>query len=223
MAKYTLTYLNEDCEKLGMKSEITAANEEHAIIEFSRLHPNNSPYISVEPPFGKVKTVPNPLVLQSEQDEARRKQNDTELVRLEKILEKEKSQKELDVASITNLITHLEKRQPEELEFCQLEKIVGNFFDFPKLIEEETNVEIYKLREKLYMLSFCNTKIQVGIQTRILATTNTSTSSSKSQNNLVSGASMFAASAGLMHMSKMNEKLDEIAENTEGVGDFFGD
>jgi hypothetical protein len=128
---------------------------------------------------------------------------------------------------LRGLLEKLKNAAPDtlNLRFSQLEIVIHNYLLFPTLKESYIDTETYLLREELYMLSFWHPRIQAGIQTRILATLlatpNTSASSSKSQNNPMAAASMLAASVGLSRMGKMNETLDEIAEDTEGVGDFF--
>ena len=208
MPKYTLTYLNEDLNELGMKSEITAYNEEDAVVEFTRLRPSDCPYITVTSRFGKFKTVSNPLIVeetQRQEEEAQRQE--------------EEAQREKEAASITKLINHLEKRQPEELEFCQLEEIIGNFFNFPKLRKDNGNVEIYKLREKLYMLSFSNTKIQAGIQTRFLSQIASVTSAPQTGSS-GSGQPKWAPLAAMAAVSKLGNIETDVDDMADG---FFGE
>ena len=208
MAKYTLTYLNEDRENLGMKSEITAYNEEDAVVEFTRLRPSDCPYIKVTSLFGREKTVRNPLMIQRQEEEAQRQEEEAQQ-------QEEENQREEEAASITKLINHLTKKQPEELEFCQLEEIIGNFFDFRKLRKENTNVEIYKLREKLYMLSFCNTKIQAGIQTRFLSQIASVTSAPQTGSSS-SGQPKWAPLAAMAAVSKLGNIETDVDDMADG-------
>ena len=219
MPKYTLTYLNEDLENLGMKSEITAYDEEDAVVEFTRLRPSDCPYITVTSLFGREKTVRNPLMIQRQEEEAQRQEEEAQRQEEEAQQQEEENQREEEAASITKLINHLTKKQPEELEFCQLEEIIGNFFDFRKLRKENTNVEIYKLREKLYMLSFCNTKIQAGIQTRFLSQIASVTSAPQTGSSS-SGQPKWAPLAAMAAVSKLGNIETDVDDMADG---FFGE
>ncbi|MDA7507329.1 hypothetical protein N8504_03020 [Akkermansiaceae bacterium] len=233
MPKYTLTYLNEDLDELGVKSVITAANEEEAVIKFSRLRPSDCPYVTIQFRFGKFKTVSNPLMIHWEEEEAQRQEEEAqrqeeEAQRQEEEIQRqeeeaqqkeEEAQRQEEAASITKLINHLEKQQPEELEFCQLEEIISNFFNFPKLRKGNGNVEIYKLREKLYMLSFCNTKIQAGIQTRFLSQIASVTSAPQTGSS-GSGQPKWAPLAAVATMSKLGNIETDVDDMADG---FFGE
>jgi hypothetical protein len=209
MAKFKVNYATWEGE-VSQKMVISSKDYLTAVAEFAEAQPSDEKFIEVHSSLWRYHRVPNPnwedkkVSLEREQAEAERL---AEVELLKKII----------IAADT----------PLQLSFTQLELLIENFLLFPTL--EKGDEEIYSLREKLYMLSFWNTALQSSLQTRLLsqiasvASTPQKGTSSKSQNNPMAAASMLAASVGLSRMGKMNETLDEIAEDTEGVGDFFGD
>jgi hypothetical protein len=213
MAKFKVNYATWEGEA-SEKTVISSKDYLTAVAEFAEAHPSDIQFIDVNSLLGGFHRVPNPnwedkkVSLEREQAEAER---------LAERLAEVELLKKIIIAADT----------PLQLSFTQLELLIENFLLFPTL--EKGDEEIYSLREKLYMLSFWNTALQSSLQTRLLsqiasvASTPQKGTSSKSQNNPMAAASMLAASVGLSRMGKMNETLDEIAEDTEGVGDFFGD
>ena len=209
MPKFKLNYATREGE-VSEKTVISSKDYLTAVAEFAEAHPSDIQFIDVYSFLGGDQRVTNPnwedkkVSLEREQAEAERL---AEVELLKKII----------IAADT----------PLQLSFTQLELLLENFSLFPTL--EKGDEEIYSLREKLYMLSFWNTALQSSLQTRLLSQIASVTSapqtgtSSKSQNNPMAAASMLAASVGLSRMGEMNETLDEIAEDTGGVGDFFGD
>jgi hypothetical protein len=216
MAKFKVNYATWEGEA-SEKTVISSKDYLTAVAEFAEAHPSDIQFIDVNSLLGGFHRVPNPnwedkkVSLEREQAEAERLAEEAERLAEVELLKK------IIIAADT----------PLQLSFTQLELLIENFLLFPTL--EKGDEEIYSLREKLYMLSFWNTALQSSLQTRLLsqiasvASTPQKGTSSKSQNNPMAAASMLAASAGLSRMGKMNETLDEIAEDTEGVGDFFGD
>jgi hypothetical protein len=220
MAKFKVNYATWEGEA-SEKTVISSKDYLTAVAEFAEAHPSDIQFIDVNSLLGGFHRVPNPnwedkkVSLEREQAEAERLAEEAE--RLAERLAEVELLKKIIIAADT----------PLQLSFTQLELLIENFLLFPTL--EKGDEEIYSLREKLYMLSFWNTALQSSLQTRLLsqiasvASTPQKGTSSKSQNNPMAAASMLAASVGLSRMGKMNETLDEIAEDTEGVGDFFGD
>ena len=211
MPKYTLKYLDENYKVVSQERKITCKNQSEAVLQFAKEEPTSFPFIDVLSWARGRDRVDNP--------------NSSHLAETEEDKEAKRQAKEAEVELLKEIIIAADT--PLQLSFTQLELLIENFLLFPTL--EKGDEEIYSLREKLYMLSFWNTALQSSLQTRLLSQIASVTStpqkgaSSKSQNNPMAAASMLAASVGLSRMGEMNETLDEIAEDTGGVGDFFGD
>ncbi|MDB4340664.1 hypothetical protein OAA12_00860 [Akkermansiaceae bacterium] len=225
MTKFTLKYLDANHEVAGQQSVITCKNQSEAVLQFTKEEPASFPFIAVAPfEGGRRHLVDNPLAGQIAKKEA---EFQAQVEESQRMAEREQAEAErlAEVELLKKIIIAADT--PLQLSFSQLEFLIENFNLFPTL--ERGDEEIYSLREKLYILSFWNTAFQSSLQTRLLSQIASVTStpqkgtSSKSQNKPLAAASVLAASVGLRRMGEMNETLDEIAEDTEEVGDFFGD
>ncbi|MDB4660941.1 hypothetical protein OAE65_01045 [bacterium] len=127
--------------------------------------------------------------------------------------QQQQQQREAEIASSTSAIHLLEAGNLEQLEFSQLEFAINNFYLFPTL--EKGDEEIYSLREKLYMLSFCNTKIQAGIQTRLLSQIASVTSAAQTGNS-GGGQPKWAPAAAMATMSKLGNIETDVDDMADG-------
>jgi len=150
MKPFTLWYLTENWEMIGMAVAIKSQTKEEAIAQFIKNHPSDARYLRVRGGgrLGSEDTFDNP--------------NSSQLTAIK---EAEEIQRQADIASLRNAIETLKIGSPDDLNYSQLEIVIGNHLLFPRI--EKDDLEIYHLREDLYMRSLRLSNLQAIIQTRI--------------------------------------------------------
>ena len=159
MKPFTLWYLTENWEITGMAVAIKSQTKEEAIAQFIKNHPSDARYLRVRGGgrLGSEDTFDNPnssqLTAIKEAEEIQR--------------QAEEIQRQADIASLRNAIETLKIGSPDDLNYSQLEIVIGNHLLFPRI--EKDDLEIYHLREDLYMRSLRLSNLQAIIQTRIVS------------------------------------------------------
>jgi len=212
MPKFTLSYQTiqgkfpPSAEKLVHKMLINSEDHLTAVAEFAKRHPASYPFILVVSSLGGRHRVSNPKF---------EKENS--------IKEQAKIAERLaEVELLKKLVVGAETAGDGavQLSFTQLELLIENFLLFPTL--EKSEEEIYSLREKLYMLSFWNTALQSSLQTRLLSQI-ASVTNTPQKGNTKANWGPLAAMAALGKLNTIEESVEGVEENTEGVGEFFNE
>jgi hypothetical protein len=131
-----------------------AQNNEDAAAKFAATNSSEVPYIRVST-FGTWKEFDNPRSAANK--EAQRQE-----------AEKAQRQEAEEAQRFRNAIETLKEGITDDLNYLQLETVIENHLLFPELDVNQSS-EIYRLREKLYMLSLRHQTLQTVIQTRIIS------------------------------------------------------
>lgn len=156
----------------------------------------------------------NQVDLTRQAEEAQRQAEEEELIR------------QAEEAALGDSIETLRTGNPNDLNYSQLKALIENHLLFPQL-EENKDSEVYRLREKLYMLSLWHPNLQTVIQTRILsdkldaiqmaitgvANTQAGIANDQTKRHKTSMLGQVAAVAA----------LGKIAQDTQEVSEFFAD
>ncbi|MDB4509306.1 hypothetical protein N9067_04095 [Akkermansiaceae bacterium] len=145
----------------------------------------------------------------------------------EKVLEAQRAtQRATDIALVNDSIGTIKTGSPDDLNYSQLQTIIVNHLLLPHLNENEDS-EIYRLREELYMLSLRHPNLQTIIQTRIIsdkldALQMAITGVAKTQVGIANDQAK-RHKTSILGQAATLATLGRIAQDTDGVGEFFGD
>lgn len=212
MKKFTLKYLDESKKAASEPYEIHCENYKEAVITFCREKPSDFPYVQYASFVGGRHRVDNPY---------------SQTRQLSEKKEKKKIKRFSNLEFIDKIITIIESSNgaPLQLTFDQLEFLIENFNLFPTL--EKSLKESYFLQEKLYMLSLLDPNLQTAIQTRILsdkldALQMAITGVASTQVGIANDQAKRHNTSTLGQAATL-ATLGRIAQDTDEVGEFFGD
>jgi hypothetical protein len=208
MAKFKVNYSTVYGE-VSQKMVISSKDYLTAVAEFAEAQPSDEKFIEVHSSLWGYHRVTNP-------------NREKEKVISEREQAQEEAERLAEVELLKKLVVGAETAGDGavQLSFTQLELLIENFLLFPTL--EKSEEEIYSLREKLYMLSFWNTALQSSLQTRLLSQI-ASVTNTPQKGNTKANWGPLAAMAALGKLNTIEESVEGVEENTEGVGEFFNE
>ena len=213
MKKYEIYYTSLDGAAESTPVTVKSSTVENAVAEFIKNNPSKAPNIRVQTLMG-TKNFENPMAKEAQRqaDEAQRQADE--------------AQRQAELTLLKSIIGKLQSAGPEDLTFSELETVMGNHLVFPEFDESE-DTEIYSLREALYMRSLWHPNLQTVIQTRIIsdkldALQAAITGVANTQVGIANDQAKRHRTS-ILGQAATVAALGKIAQDTEGVGDFFGD
>lgn len=139
----------------------------------------------------------------------------------------QEAQRQDEIIVIRGLIEDFKNSRLKAWKHIQLEMVIDNYLQFPELDETTTDTEVYSLREELYVLSFWQVNLQTVIQNRIIsdkldALQAAITGVANTQVGIANDQAKRHRTS-ILGQAATVAALGKIAQDTEGVGDFFGD